>query len=262
VGVPPQMLALSRHRLAGSLARSLRTMLLSGDVADGRLVAELEKNLPGCRVYRHYGLTEVGLGGAVECGQRAGPHLRDDIWAEILDPASGRPVSSPGQAGEITLTPLTRRGMPLIRYRTGDEGRLRPEPCACGSILPRLEVFGRLADCFSLPSGRRLRVADLEAPLMALPFVRGYDLKLHLKCPKALSVLLIAAPETSEADLRTTADSVARWLGPDAKGLTLAVELKRREAAEPAEGLPARTSGGKRRLLHSDDPPAGPLFRY
>lgn len=262
VGVPPQMLALSRHRLAGQLARSLRTMLLSGDVADDRLVAELEKKFPGCRVYRHYGLTEAGLGGAVECGQRAWPHLRDDIWAEILDPDSGRPVASPGQAGEITLTPLTRRGMPLIRYRTGDEGRLIPEPCACGSILPRLEIFGRLADCFSLPSGRRLRVADFETPLMALPFVRGYDLKLHLKCPETLSVLLIAAPEASERDLRTTADSLAHWLGPEAKGLALAVEFNRREAAEPADGLAARTSGGKRRLLRGDDPPVGPVFRF
>lgn len=262
VGVPPQMLALSRHPLAAELAPSLKTMLLSGDVADDRLVAELESNLPGSRVYRHYGLTEAGLGGAVECGHRAWPHLRDDLWVEILDPAADRPVASPEQPGEITLTPLTRRGLPLIRYRTGDEGRLITRPCLCGSILPRLEVFGRLADCFSLPSGRRLRVADFEAPLMDLPFVRGYDLTLHLHRPACLSVLLNAAPGSSPGDLRLAVDSLARWLGPDARGLELAVDFRRRDIVPAGEDRPARASGGKRRLLRSAEPPAAPIFRF
>lgn len=283
VGVPPQMLALSRHRLAGELARTLKTMLLSGDVADARLVAELENNVPGCRVYRHYGLTEAGLGGAVECGQRAWPHLRDDLWVEILDPRSGCSVSSPGQTGEITLTPLTRRGLPLIRYRTGDEGRIIPSSCRCGSIMPRLQIFGRLTDRFTLPSGQSLRVGDFEAPLAALPFVRGYDLKLHLEGPEdhigpdrpdrpgletaaesrrcRLSILLSATPETSKSDLRTAAESVLAWLGPDAEGLMLAVELTRQESLQTINGRPLQPSGGKRRLLRTCEPLSGPIFQ-
>lgn len=261
VGVPPQMLALSRHPLASQLARSLKTMLLSGDVAEDRLVAELENNFSGCRVYRHYGLTEAGLGGAVECGQRAWPHLRDDLWVEILDPDSGRPIADPGRTGEITLTPLTRRGMPLIRYRTGDEGRIITTPCACGSILPRLEVFGRLADCFTLPSGRRLRVADFEAPLMTLPFVRGYELKLHLQRPACLSVSLIAHPKATEEDLRTAAAGIAHWLSTDAQGLELALVFKSRQSAETEGGRALRASGGKRRLLRSAEDPVGLIFR-
>lgn len=260
VGVPPQMLAISRHRLAGRLARGLRTMLLSGDVAEDRLVAELEANLPGCRVFRHYGLTEAGLGGAVECAERRWPHLRDDLWAEILDPDSGRPAAA-GQPGEITLTPLTRRGMPLLRYRTGDEGRLKAEPCPCGSIMPRLEIFGRLADRFRLPSGRWLRVSDPEAVLMARPFVRGYDLKLHQGRPNCLSVLLLADSEAGEAELRQAAEALLDWLGPEAEGLELALDFNRRQAPETTEGWPPRSSGGKRRLLRGDDEPGGLIFR-
>lgn len=261
VGVPPQMLALSRHPLAGQLAPSLKTILLSGDVAGDRLAAELERNFPGCLVYRHYGLTEAGLGGAVECGQRAWPHLRDDLWAEILDLDSGRPISEPGRAGEITLTPLTRRGMPLIRYRTGDEGRLITEPCACGSILPRLEVFGRLTDCFTLPSGRRLRVADFERPLLGLPFVRDYELKLHLQRPSCLSISLISLPEASEDDLRLAAAGLAHWLGPDAHGLELSLDCKNRRITGAEAGRTLRASGGKRRLMRSAEDPAGLIFR-
>jgi hypothetical protein len=35
--------------------------------------------------------------------------------------------------------------MPLIRYRTGDMGRILPGRCACGSALRRMEVGPRLA---------------------------------------------------------------------------------------------------------------------
>ncbi len=48
--------------------------------------------------------------------------LYDYQYLEFLDPESGEPVAD-GQVGEITITCLGRRLMPLIRYRTGDLGR-------------------------------------------------------------------------------------------------------------------------------------------
>ncbi len=265
VGVPPQMLALSRHEGTPRLARSLKTILLSGDVAEDALVAELEANFGAaggsCRVYRHYGLTEIGLGGAVECGQRLWPHLRDDLWVEILGP-DGRPVAGPGRAGEITVTPLTRRGMPLIRYRTGDEGFLFGESCPCGSVMPRLKVFGRLADRFTLPGGRNLRVADFEAPLTALPFVRGYDLQQHRSVPGGLTLRLLTTAGVPEEAPELAAQALRSWLGPDGAGLRLAVEIGRPEPDAPADGRPVRASGGKRRLLTTDEPLSGRVFRF
>ncbi|MDR2945447.1 MAG: AMP-binding protein [Candidatus Adiutrix sp.] len=242
VGVPPQMLALSRHEKSGL---RLKTMLLSGDAADGPLVAELERNFPGCRVFRHYGLTETGLGGAVECGQRAQPHLRDDLWAEIID-QRGRPVEE-GREGEIVLTPLTRRGLPLLRYRTGDEGALLPGPCPCGSVMPRLKVLGRLDDRIITPSGRALRVADLEAPLLGLPFVRDFAPRLHSGSPGGLCLLLTLTGDAPNGAPRLAAEALRRRLGPALAGLPLAVL-----AAEPGPAPPA--SGGKRRLSKTDAP--------
>lgn len=251
VGTPPQMLALSRHEKAGRLR--LKSILLSGDAADENLVAELEKNFPGCLVFRHYGLTETGLGGAVECGCRDWPHLRDDLWIEIIG-SGGRPVGAPGPSGEIVVTTLTRRAMPLLRYRTGDEGLIMPLPCPCGSILPRLKIFGRLADRFTLPGGRVLRVGDFEAPLLALPFVRDYDLRLHPGSPMGLTIILNLAPDSPEEALSAAFESVRAWFGPDLKGLPLAIEAAEKKAA-------LRASGGKRRLLRADKPlEAGELF--
>src|SRR5690606_41709600 len=51
-----------------------------------------------------------------------------------------------GVTGEVVFTTLTRTGMPLIRYRTGDLSRFIPEGCACGTVLKSLDlVQGRLA---------------------------------------------------------------------------------------------------------------------
>lgn len=144
VGIPAHVLAVARHgRLTGRLRPGdVGSVLLSGDPVSPALRQAIAGSL-GCGVFVHYGLTETGLGGGVECRAHAGVHLREaDLLTEIVDPATGRPAL-PGEEGEIVLTTLTRRGMPLIRYRTGDAGRLLTGPCPCGTPLPRLAVRGR-----------------------------------------------------------------------------------------------------------------------
>ncbi len=246
VGVPAHMLALARHPLAAELSRGLKTMLLSGDVADDDLVAELEKNLPGCRVYRHYGSTETGLGGAVECRQRLWPHPRDDLWLEIVDEKGRRVPASPG---EIVITPLTRRAMPLLRYRSGDEGEILTDTCPCGSFLPRLKVYGRLADRLTLPGGRILRASDFEAPLLALPFVRDYRPAYAPGPRPLLRLTLVPGPDYPAEAARLGLERVRAWLGSDGAGLSIEVRLEspRQSAAEE------KTPGGKRRLERLSD---------
>ena len=101
----------------------------------------------GCRIYEHYGMTEMGLGCAMSCRDAeetppVGYHVREnDLYIEILDPVGNR-VLPDGQWGEIVMTTLTRKGMPFLRYRTGDQGRWLPEPCTCGSVLKRLDRVG------------------------------------------------------------------------------------------------------------------------
>lgn len=60
-------------------------------------------------------------------------------FIEFLDPDSGDPVLD-GQVGEITVTCLGRRLMPLIRYRTGDLGRWVDSPNRI------FELKGRIGD--------------------------------------------------------------------------------------------------------------------
>lgn len=96
----------------------------------------------GAQVFDHAGSTEVGAWG-FECEARDGLHLHEgEFIFEVLDPDTGAAAAE----GELVITNLGRAGMPVIRYRTGDWGRLHPRPCACGSAFRRLDggVRGRL----------------------------------------------------------------------------------------------------------------------
>ena len=121
-----------------SIQGKMRTILLSAQYiskTDKDIIEESWK----CKVYEHYGMTEMGLGGAMDCGEGFGYHPREaDLLFEIIDPITGKTLPE-GKRGEIVFTTLTRRAMPLIRYRTGDFSRWVPDACDCGSILKRLE---------------------------------------------------------------------------------------------------------------------------
>ncbi len=140
----PFQLARFLGECSGSLAgNTVRTVMLSGEVVPATL-RQRAREL-GWTVFAHYGLTETGFGGGVECGAHQGYHMRElDLLVEIVDPLTGEPCPA-GERGEVVLTTLTRQAMPLLRYRTGDVARLLPGPCPCGSPMHRLgEIEGRL----------------------------------------------------------------------------------------------------------------------
>ena len=110
VGIPIQMrrLALLHPELKPGCA------LLSADYCAPAVIRTIEEKW-GCEVYVHYGMTENGLGCAVETPARIGMIPRQDVILETL------------QDGGIILTTLRREAMPLIRYCTGDIGELTPD---------------------------------------------------------------------------------------------------------------------------------------
>jgi phenylacetate-CoA ligase len=167
VGIPVQVLALARR---DPTAR-LRAVLLSTDHVPTALARTVE-DAWGCTVYNHYGMTETGLGGGVECRARRGYHLREaDLLVEIVDPATAAPVPD-GVTAEIVISTLTRTGMPLLRYRTGDLGRFLPGPCPCGTTLRTLErVTRRVAGVHTTAAGAPLALADLDEAVFARPGV-------------------------------------------------------------------------------------------
>ncbi|WP_066633473.1 DVU_1553 family AMP-dependent CoA ligase [Desulfolucanica intricata] len=199
VGIPTQVLALARCSEPGNRSEpvKIKNVLLSTDHVPAAIVRELN-NTWGCRVFNHYGMTEMGLGGGVECQALDGYHLREaDLYFEIVDPAGGLPVPD-GEPGEVVFTTLTRRGMPLIRYRTGDVAYFIPEPCPCGTVLKRMaRVKERLAGRIHLGGEIYLSMADLDEALFPLEGL--LDFRAALQPGNILQVQI----------------KTARWAGPD-----------------------------------------------
>ncbi len=106
----------------------------------------------GAPVYDEYRGSEFGWI-AGECGRRDGLHVFADVRrVEVVD-EHGAPAA-PGELGDLVITDLRNRVFPMIRYRTGDKGILRAEPCSCGRVLPLMEQpQGRTTDLIRLPSG-------------------------------------------------------------------------------------------------------------
>lgn len=106
----------------------------------------------GCPVQDEYGCGEVGPI-AYACPEGRLHVMADNVVVEALRP-DGTPAD-PGEAGELVITDLNNRAMPLIRYRVGDFG-VPAEGCACGRPFPALErVAGRAYDFVQGPDGRR-----------------------------------------------------------------------------------------------------------
>lgn len=95
-----------------------------------------------------YGSTEFGGGAGMECPRRDGYHLDEfDFLFEIVEP------DSEGY-GELVMTTLTRRTMPLVRYRVRDVTRFVEEPCSCGVTLQKISrIRGRRDEMVVMGAG-------------------------------------------------------------------------------------------------------------
>jgi phenylacetate-CoA ligase len=129
----------------------LKSVITTSEVL-GEPQRELLMRTFGTRVQNEYGCGEVGPI-AYEC-ENGGLHIiSENLVVEVLS-ASGDPAPV-GVPGDIVLTDLNNRAMPLIRYRVGDIGVIG-EPCGCGRGFPVLQtVWGREYDFVQTPDKRR-----------------------------------------------------------------------------------------------------------
>jgi phenylacetate-CoA ligase len=121
----------------------------------------------GIKAYDIYGLSEiVGPGVAMECVHQAGPHIFEDMFfPEVIDPRTEAPLPD-GAEGELVLTTLSKRAMPMIRYRTRDITALAPDRCPCGRTIRRIRRIGRRSDDMLIIRGVNLYPSQIEAALL------------------------------------------------------------------------------------------------
>jgi phenylacetate-CoA ligase len=116
-----------------------------------------------------YGLSEIiGPGVGIECPVHSGLHIFEDhFYPEIIDSQSGRPVPD-GEEGELVFTTLTKRAMPVIRYRTHDISRILTGDCPCGRTIRRIQRIARRSDDMLIIRGVNMYPSQIEAALLAV----------------------------------------------------------------------------------------------
>jgi phenylacetate-CoA ligase len=114
-----------------------------------------------------YGLSEItGPGVAAECHCHAGLHIFEDhFYPEIIDPVTGQ-VLPDNTEGELVLTTLSKKAMPIIRYRTRDITTLIRHRCDCGRTLCRFLRVGRRSDDMFIIRGVNVFPGQVESALL------------------------------------------------------------------------------------------------
>ena len=151
-----------------------------------------------CPVFDFYGHAErVVFAG--ECDRHGGKHLFDEYGVtEILDD-EGRPVPD-DQPGMLTGTTLWNRGMPIIRYRTGDLSARTSARCQCGRGLGRLaDIVTKAEDIVVTPDGRFVSPSVLTHPFK--PFDQLRKSQIIQDAPDHVLVKLVPSSDFSDAHL-------------------------------------------------------------
>lgn len=155
---------------------------------------------------------------AAECPQHGGLHVNFDlVYIEILHGDRAVEDSAPG---EVVITSLAYRTMPLIRYRLGDLASWKGGPCECGWSGPVLEaIHGRLENSIVLPGGDFVTPRQVEKCLDQFTNVQEY--RVIQTESRKLEILVVPATLFQEK----TAELVRRECIELCRG-QLGVELK------------------------------------
>ena len=124
-----------------------------------------------------------GVKVAVEYGARdAGLMANECPRGRLHIPAEGMLIeidNKPGvDYGEVIVTNLESRAMPLIRYRTGDVAEYDTDSCSCGRGLPILRaVQGRQTDFLLTRDGRLIHALAVIYILRERPEIEQFQVR-------------------------------------------------------------------------------------
>lgn len=123
------------------------------------------ESLLGAHVTQNYGCTEVGPI-ASECSHGRLHIFATHVHVEIF---RGNEPAAPGEFGDLVVTSLGNRAMPLVRCRIGDQARLSEERCPCGMPLPVMEqLTSRTEDMLITAQGQAVHASTLGQNLHRL----------------------------------------------------------------------------------------------
>ena len=193
-----------------------------------------------------YGLSEIiGPGVAQECEHKNGLHIFWDVfYPEVINPKTGKYVEE-GQSGELVITTLTKRAMPLLRYRTRDIVSIKYEKCKCGRSLPRISKIKGRTDDMIIVRGINVFPSQIEHVLLNIEGVKPhYQLIVDRKASDLDELDILV-----EVDEKIFSDEIKNLTALEAKikkeigsslGIAVRVKLVEPKTIERSEGKAKR----------------------
>ncbi len=228
---------------AGVEPTSLRVGVHGAEPWTHEMRVQVERLL-GIRAFDIYGLSEIiGPGVACESADSDGmlTVAEDHFYPEVVD-ADGNPVPD-GTPGELVFTTLTKTGMPLLRYRTGDVATLAdPVPGSPRTLRRMSKLLGRTDDMLVI-RGVNVYPTEIEAVILADARVSPH-------------YLVVEDRRAARPELRVAVES-----GADVGG-ELAVALRERLGVSvdvrvlPEGSVPRAETGKAKRLVRWSEGPA------
>ena len=180
----------------------LRRGIFGAEAWSEDMRASIEASL-GIKAMDIYGLTELsGPGVAYECSAQTGMHINEDhFYAEIIDPDTGETLPM-GSKGELVITSLTKKGFPLLRYRTRDICILSEEKCSCGRTFVKMSRPMGRSDDMLIVKGVNVFPSQIETVLIQQGYAANYQIIVDRQNHSdTLDVLIEMTPENFSDNL-------------------------------------------------------------
>ena len=180
----------------------LRRGIFGAEAWSEDMRASIEASL-GIKAMDIYGLTELsGPGVAYECSAQNGMHINEDFFfAEIIDPDTCESLPM-GSKGELVITALTKKGFPLLRYRTRDICILSEEQCSCGRTFVKMSRPMGRSDDMLIVKGVNVFPSQIETVLIQQGYAANYQIIVDRQNHSdTLDVLIEMTPENFSDNL-------------------------------------------------------------
>ena len=180
----------------------LRRGIFGAEAWSDDMRRSIESSL-GIKAHDIYGLTELsGPGVAYECSAQSGMHINEDhFYAEIIDPKTLEPLPM-GSKGELVFTSLTKKGFPLLRYRTRDICILSEEKCSCGRTFVKMSRPMGRSDDMLIVKGVNVFPSQIETVLIQQGYAANYQIVVDRENNSdTLDVLIEMTPENFSDNL-------------------------------------------------------------
>jgi len=197
-------LALHVEAMHGRGAGAFHIFESSGEVLQKKQ-RETIARVFGCKVIDRYGLAEIGVVAYQIDPEKSDMLVFDPLaWPEVIPLEDQTELPNTGESGigELVLTGLKNRMMPLIRYRTGDMAILRETPA--GFAIS--QTVGRVHDIIEI-AGHRLPTHYIQDVLDRVGGVKEFQIEIRENRPV---FRIVAEPGTDREEFR---GRLANWWG-------------------------------------------------